>query len=309
MVGYVFFPETGKLPGPQDTAIKISTSAGTVIGQLLFGFLADFLGRKKVTRRAILLILDVRNRVDDYNGCDSWAHTLFEQRVNWRSRRHDFLACYSRDWCRRRLSDLIHYHQRIRHSQMAWRDDVFCLRKPRIRPIYRRSGKFHLYGRFQKLHSSQHLWRRLPNFTRQIVADHLRIRRCPCHFCAVFSAYYSRDYSVYTGRGKGCTVRCCRCGEIHQWQIWVSQTWYVAIFTGSGRPTEGQFPWLHQTLSQVEEWKSSSGNGRVVVLYGHSLCKTLVQFNLWYCSTDSVWILPSSWELSGIMVGETSMKS
>ena len=52
MVGYVFFPETGKLSGPQDTAIKIATSSGTVIGQLAFGFLADFLGRKKVNRQS-----------------------------------------------------------------------------------------------------------------------------------------------------------------------------------------------------------------------------------------------------------------
>ena len=47
MVGYVYFP-SGKLSSSQDTAIKISTSSGTVIGQLLFGFLADHLGRKKV---------------------------------------------------------------------------------------------------------------------------------------------------------------------------------------------------------------------------------------------------------------------
>ena len=30
-----------------DTAIKISTVAGTVCGQLAFGFLADHLGRKR----------------------------------------------------------------------------------------------------------------------------------------------------------------------------------------------------------------------------------------------------------------------
>ena len=48
MIGYVFFPDTGKLSTPADTAIKISTSSGTVIGQILFGFLADHLGRKRV---------------------------------------------------------------------------------------------------------------------------------------------------------------------------------------------------------------------------------------------------------------------
>jgi len=49
MVGYVYYPTTGALPTSSDTAIKISTSAGTVIGQLGFGALADHLGRKKVT--------------------------------------------------------------------------------------------------------------------------------------------------------------------------------------------------------------------------------------------------------------------
>jgi PHS family inorganic phosphate transporter-like MFS transporter len=48
MVGYVYYPTTGALPSSSDTAIKISTSAGTVLGQLGFGFLADHLGRKKV---------------------------------------------------------------------------------------------------------------------------------------------------------------------------------------------------------------------------------------------------------------------
>lgn len=49
MVGYVYYPTTGALPSSSDTAIKISTSAGTVIGQLGFGFLlADHLGRKNV---------------------------------------------------------------------------------------------------------------------------------------------------------------------------------------------------------------------------------------------------------------------
>jgi MFS transporter, PHS family, inorganic phosphate transporter len=53
MVGYVYYPTTGVLPSSSDTAIKISTSAGTVIGQLGFGFLADHLGRKKVSLQMI----------------------------------------------------------------------------------------------------------------------------------------------------------------------------------------------------------------------------------------------------------------
>ena len=50
MVGYVYYPKTGALPSSSDTAIKISTSCGTVLGQLGFGFLADHVGRKKVSR-------------------------------------------------------------------------------------------------------------------------------------------------------------------------------------------------------------------------------------------------------------------
>lgn len=48
MVGYVYYPQAGALPSSSDTAIKIATSVGTVIGQLGFGFLADHVGRKRV---------------------------------------------------------------------------------------------------------------------------------------------------------------------------------------------------------------------------------------------------------------------
>lgn len=48
MVGYVY-TSSGTLATSDDTAIKIATSSGTVLGQLGFGFLADHLGRKKVS--------------------------------------------------------------------------------------------------------------------------------------------------------------------------------------------------------------------------------------------------------------------
>jgi MFS transporter, PHS family, inorganic phosphate transporter len=47
MVGYVY-TKSGTLSTPIDTAIKIATSSGTVLGQLGFGFLADHVGRKRV---------------------------------------------------------------------------------------------------------------------------------------------------------------------------------------------------------------------------------------------------------------------
>src|SRR5581483_9237641 len=51
MLGYVYFAGNGnKTPAPIDLGLKVSASAGTLTGQLLFGWLADLLGRKKVNR-------------------------------------------------------------------------------------------------------------------------------------------------------------------------------------------------------------------------------------------------------------------
>lgn len=41
MLGVVYYPGEGKMPVSSDTAIKLATSAGTVIGQFGFGTLAD----------------------------------------------------------------------------------------------------------------------------------------------------------------------------------------------------------------------------------------------------------------------------
>ena len=41
MLGIVYYPGTGTMPTNSDSAIKLATSAGTVIGQLGFGALAD----------------------------------------------------------------------------------------------------------------------------------------------------------------------------------------------------------------------------------------------------------------------------
>ena len=41
MLGIVYFPGVGTMPTTSDTAIKLATSAGTVVGQLGFGIAAD----------------------------------------------------------------------------------------------------------------------------------------------------------------------------------------------------------------------------------------------------------------------------
>jgi PHS family inorganic phosphate transporter-like MFS transporter len=55
MLGIVY--HKGTLTTQQDTAIKVSTSAGTVIGQLGFGALADIVGRKKMYGLELILII------------------------------------------------------------------------------------------------------------------------------------------------------------------------------------------------------------------------------------------------------------
>ncbi len=55
MFGIVYF--NGKLPSYADTAIKVGTSAGTVVGQLGFGYLADVVGRKKMYGLELIIII------------------------------------------------------------------------------------------------------------------------------------------------------------------------------------------------------------------------------------------------------------
>jgi len=56
MIGYVYWPDN-KTPSNVDTAIKISLSAGTVVGQLLFGYLADRVGRKRMYGIELMIII------------------------------------------------------------------------------------------------------------------------------------------------------------------------------------------------------------------------------------------------------------
>ncbi|KAK9487699.1 major facilitator superfamily domain-containing protein [Lipomyces starkeyi] len=58
MLGYVYFPDNGsKLPTNSDTAVKVATSAGTVVGQLFFGWLADIIGRKRIYGIELIIII------------------------------------------------------------------------------------------------------------------------------------------------------------------------------------------------------------------------------------------------------------
>ena len=58
MLGIVYWPQQkGKMPTESDTAIKVATSAGTVIGQFGFGALADIVGRKRMYGLELIIII------------------------------------------------------------------------------------------------------------------------------------------------------------------------------------------------------------------------------------------------------------
>lgn len=58
MLGFVYFQSNNnKTPYNVDTAIKVSCSVGTVIGQLAFGYLADRVGRKRMYGVELMIII------------------------------------------------------------------------------------------------------------------------------------------------------------------------------------------------------------------------------------------------------------
>jgi PHS family inorganic phosphate transporter-like MFS transporter len=61
MLGIVYWQNAklnpGAIPSTSDTALKVATSRGTVIGQLGFGMLADIVGRKKMYGIELIIII------------------------------------------------------------------------------------------------------------------------------------------------------------------------------------------------------------------------------------------------------------
>ncbi|CDF91144.1 ZYBA0S10-00694g1_1 [Zygosaccharomyces bailii CLIB 213] len=56
MMSYVFWKD-GNIPSSTQTLLKVSTSVGTVVGQLGFGVLADVLGRKKIYGVELIIMI------------------------------------------------------------------------------------------------------------------------------------------------------------------------------------------------------------------------------------------------------------
>lgn len=56
MIGLAYY-ENGVMPSAADAAVKLSTTAGAIVGQVLFGWLADKLGRKRMYGVELMVIL------------------------------------------------------------------------------------------------------------------------------------------------------------------------------------------------------------------------------------------------------------
>ncbi|KAB8260305.1 phosphate permease [Aspergillus pseudonomiae] len=86
MLGIVYWQDAisrpGKIPYHSDTAIKVSTSGGTVLGQLFFGWLADIVGRKRMY--GIELIIIILTTLAQALASDSPAVSITGILVFWR---------------------------------------------------------------------------------------------------------------------------------------------------------------------------------------------------------------------------------
>ncbi|KAI8897244.1 phosphate:H+ symporter [Globomyces pollinis-pini] len=58
MLGYIYYPKSnGSLPIWEDSWLKSSSSWGSIIGQLVFGYLADLLGRRKMYGVELIVLI------------------------------------------------------------------------------------------------------------------------------------------------------------------------------------------------------------------------------------------------------------
>src|SRR5438034_10631761 len=86
MLGVVFWQDAkvrpGKIPPSADTAIKVATSAGTVIGQSCLGWMADMIGRRRMY--GLVLIIIIFATLAQALSSDSRAISIVGALIFWR---------------------------------------------------------------------------------------------------------------------------------------------------------------------------------------------------------------------------------
>lgn len=84
MLGVVFWQQAnaGKTPSSADTALKVSTAGGNVLGQVGFGWLADRIGRKRMY--GVELIIMIVATLAQALAADSPAISIVGVLIFWR---------------------------------------------------------------------------------------------------------------------------------------------------------------------------------------------------------------------------------
>jgi PHS family inorganic phosphate transporter-like MFS transporter len=83
MLGYIYFIDNkSKLPANVDTAVKVAASVGTMVGQFVFGWLADKVGRKRMY--GVELIIIIVATIGQSLSANSPALSVWSAIVFWR---------------------------------------------------------------------------------------------------------------------------------------------------------------------------------------------------------------------------------
>lgn len=223
MLGYVFWTD-GKIPQTSDTAVKLATSAGTVVGQLGFGWLADVLGRKHVYGFELIFVIWAtlaqalvgQSPGMEITGILTFWRVLMGIGIGTAKGGGDidydansktqvvttlFLRLLPQSKAFTILStQYTNLRSKIRIYEMARGNDGRRLRHAGLWPACRRTHGPHCHGSiFQPDQSRQcrcAMWSCMPSGNRQDVEDSYWIWRCTGMYRVILSTYNAGDAKI-----------------------------------------------------------------------------------------------------------------